>query len=174
MNRSAFAILALVFVAPAHADYDKTRWGMSPDQVEKLYPGGVSTPLDEPGETAYRVMRPITGFGTMLGLFAFGTDGLRRVDLFVTEPGSTVNLKKGLYQSRTTQDAATAAATLRGLLTEKYGAPKKSENENVFWVTKDGDFIGLMLAPSKKSGHTNVTVAFARLSDTSGQPGHGL
>jgi hypothetical protein len=92
------ACLALVLGAdPASADYDKTKWGMSLAEIQKLYPGGKTQEFPEAGTKEYRVVREVGGtpavitFAVYLKKGADNVKGLNNVFIhFPTDPAAVL------------------------------------------------------------------------------------
>jgi len=148
LSLALVAILAAGTAAKARAGYDKSEWGMTAAEVQKLYPGGILDRQPD-GKTEYRVIRSVAGLSTAMIAFDFGgpKDGLRKVSILFPEQGTEVDLRQALFEPPSPVQAQSVRLALRAALTEKYGLPAMTHDKEDAWLTKTGDSIYLGLAP---------------------------
>jgi hypothetical protein len=170
------AVLTALAVAatpvPASAGgFEKASWGMTPDQVKKLYPGGTKD-TSPAGDPVYFVKQK---FATQDAVVAFGFDGgrLAYVAIRFPEPGRKVDMKRVLYPSPTNDQAKTIAATVRKDLGSRYGTPyydadrqgprPKSPTLRAAWNTPDGDStVTFEIIPDADGVRTDVGVSYGK------------
>jgi len=142
----AVLVAAAASAGPALAGYDKTEWGMSVEEVQKLYPGGFLDRQPD-GKTEYRVLREVAGIRTALLKFDFGgpKNGLRRVSILFPEQGTEVDLHQALFEPPSPTQGESLRLTLRAALLTKYGKPAATNGKDDAWVTASGDQIYLGL-----------------------------
>ena len=174
MTRSAALIVLAISVGlpprAAWGGYDKTTWGMTIEQVQKLYPSGTvaKTPLECP---VYRVSRRVDPAGMAYLIFYFCDGVLNAVDVKIPRPGSVADPKRNRYIVTTDAQAAKVWASLREYLGQKYGKPsgqggslsiegRTVEPANVYW---DGPGTVIRLARDTLEG--NLTDVILNYTD---------
>jgi hypothetical protein len=111
MQRLALAV-ALAAALPLHASpggYDKTTWGMTLAQVQKLYPGGTKK-TTQAGDVHYFVMRKVATLDAIVG-FNFTDGRLVFVDVEFPMPDTPVDMSRPGY-ARPTDEAAGSIISL--------------------------------------------------------------
>lgn len=157
LNRvTAAGLLAMWLAVPsgALADFGSSKWGMTPAQVKKLFPGGKAEAQDS-GGAIYRVETRALGIRNALVSFAFlPRRGLNLVVINVLGSrgplGHPVDLEVGDFPRPSAKEVEPLLASLRKSLTSKYG---KSDHErrwvgggSVGWTGK-GDYASLNTIP---------------------------
>ena len=125
---AAVAMLAVALpLAVMAGGYDKTTWGMSLAQVQKLYPGGVKE-VTPTGDLYYSIQRKVVTLDAVVS-FAFGEGRLQLVMLRFPQPGTGMvkkpNGKVG-YMRPTGGAADNIVTILQSSLRTKYGEPEWS------------------------------------------------
>jgi len=157
--------------AASASGYEKASWGMTLDQVKKLYPGGTKD-TSPAGDAAYFVKQK---FATQDAVVAFGFDGgqLAFVAIRFPEPGRKVDMKRVLYPSPTNEQAKAIAATVRKDLDARYGAPSfdadrqgprpKRPTLRAAWNTPDGgSTVAFEIIPDAEGLRTDVGVSYGK------------
>lgn len=140
MRRIHLAVLSLFFVSSAHADYDKTKWGMDLDAVRSLYVGGQS--YQTAVKTwAYLVPREVAGFKTVTR-FDFSEDKkLRGVGIMIPSQASSMELDDDILEYSPDESRGVFHTVSEGL-TKKYRKPIRSTALVWQWAS-DVDTISL-------------------------------
>jgi hypothetical protein len=177
--RRSVAVAALAIAAglasPASAGgYEKTSWGMSLAQVQKLYPSG-EVAKDRYGNTILSLSNPFGPIQEAYLAFVFtkGTDTLDGVEIHFPRRGTVPDQRKYTYLVMTDAQAAEAWATLRKYLVQKYGKPS-DENVSpsyrgraramVGWKVA-GNLIQLIREPQEDGALTDVFLLHSDLSN---------
>lgn len=159
MNRQIAAILLVALAGSARAGYDKTKWGMTSPQVEKLYPGGHEG--EQAGESAYAVLGTFAGNPALVTFLFHAKDGLHSVTVVFPEQGSKFDPEAESPAPLSVNDAARVREAVRQELVKRYGPPAiqgEGPDTPVGWVTRDGDLVVLRTA---REGPDRVTVSLS-------------
>jgi hypothetical protein len=129
MSRIVAAVaLATAIALPLDSSasgYDKTTWGMSFAQVQKLYPGGRKE-TTQGGDIHYAVVRKVATLDALVA-FSFTESGLSFVAVRFPAPGTSVVTKGRIGYMRPTKAQAGHIETIvRAALEDKYGQPKQT------------------------------------------------
>jgi hypothetical protein len=164
---AAAAIAALPLHATA-GGYGKTTWGMTAEQVKKLYPAGTRE-AEPDGTVSYFVLQTVEGLKAVVG-FTFEHGRLTYVAVRFPMPGTPIDMKAPRYAIPTNERAQGIASMLRKALEARYGAPfvdgEKGElasNPHVkaAWVTPDGGtMLTLDFQPMPDGPFTSVGVSY--------------
>jgi len=165
----ALATLALPLDASA-GGYDKTKWGMSVAEVQKLYPSG--KPSRHPnGEAVFLLFKRVGPMAEALVMFMFDEGKLTTVHIHFPKFGTTPDLKTTNYLVMTDAQAAEAWDALRKSLGSKYGSPPvehKTESlggrtlspTEAIWTTAEGDLV-MLFRELLEGGQTDVTLSYS-------------
>ncbi len=165
--------LFLMFVPGARAGgYDKTTWGMTLSQVQKLYPGGLKE-TTQTGDVYYTLVRKVAGLDAVVG-FVFENTRLTFVSVQFPMPGTPVVTKGRTGYMRPTSEAARSTETIvRDGLMAKYGAPvfdseKQRDttlqpgNEGGVDYARRGDDAHLTIKPLEDGLRTEIGVNYGK------------
>jgi hypothetical protein len=146
MNRGwSHVLLALGVMLPAsltRADYDKTRWGMTVEEVSKLYPNGNLHTFDD-GTKLYLASREVALMQTSSGFFF---DDLGHLDHVLVVFAEQVDSEGAKGMSRET--AGQYGSLLRAELVKRYGLPTRTMMKGDAlaegWVRRNHDVVILI------------------------------
>jgi hypothetical protein len=154
----AMRLLLVVFGTTsfgARAGYESTEWGMPLGEVEKLYPRGVMAEGTPEGGSTYVIETHVAGLRAIV-IFSFVTDGLFVVSQMFPKPGSKVDLRLLRVPRPSNKEADEIVATLHGVLTKRYGKPRKTESGDI-WVGADD---AVTLQVEREADSTSVAVVY--------------
>lgn len=168
--RIAIAAATLLPLAASAGGYGKTSWGMTHEQVEKLFPGGTRE-AEPDGSVSYFVFRKIEGLEAMIG-FTFEAGRLVYVAERFPDPDQPVR-KEGIeVPIPSNAQAASIAKKLRKALEKRYGRPfadatrgdlPSSPNIQAAWITADGGtLVTLDFHPMTDGPRTIVGVSYGK------------
>ncbi len=151
--------------------YDKAKWGMTVDQVKKLYPGGLAKQSDN-GGAVYKIHNPVAGISEGIITFYFKPKiGLRSVVILFAAQGSQVDLKGDNFVPPTNEQAARIVSALRQDLVMKHGKPALEKEGSANWIASAGDWIMLRETREPDGLHTTVGLAYAPSLNVEGAKG---
>ncbi|HTP51061.1 MAG TPA: hypothetical protein VMK42_10210 [Anaeromyxobacteraceae bacterium] len=160
MKRAAAAALLFgALTTGARAGYDKTKWGMTLAQVEKLYPGGGEA--EQQGETSYTVLAPVAGVPGLVTFLFDEKNGLHEVAVVFPQQGARFDPKTDAYAPLATADATRVRELALQDLRRRYGPPAiqgEGADTPLGWATKDGD---LVLLKTARDGPDRFTVSIS-------------
>lgn len=121
----------LNFGTVAFGEYENTKWGMSPDSVSKLYPGGKLV-REINGVFHYNVVKPVAGYDYSVLRFRFAKNGL---DGLIVSPQKeyTPSLQTGLPQVQKKSEVDQMFTDLSVKLRNKYGKETAVEKDSIIW-----------------------------------------
>src|SRR5690242_2876044 len=103
VHRAAVVAFALVCPLVAHAGYGAAKWGMTPLQIKRLFPGGRTITV-KPGEEMYRVSARPFDAAPAIATFAFHP--VHKLNVISFEfPDGNVGIASE-YRRRTRENAA--------------------------------------------------------------------
>lgn len=142
-----------IFMNSLYAGYENTNWGMTLDEVKKLYPNG-ETINNQNGTVNYRLIKDIAGHSSSILGFEFGDNNkLRQVNIAFSEVGEPIDLKNGAVVTMKKKECNALYEQLRKSLSEKYkwlndkNLPQNAEVKQMQKMIKkfDGDlFLNLI------------------------------
>ncbi len=125
LTMAAAAVLLMSLARDARADFERTSWGMSAAEIQKLYPGGSSHEY-RGGETHYRVIQAAYGQPSALVTFCIRSEtGLSRIAVEIA--ARNAQAAPGAYNRPASGNAAEIRDDVVKAITADFGAPTTIE-----------------------------------------------
>ena len=150
-------LFTLAGTKKAIAEYEQTKWGMAPQAVEQLYPGGLLV-KDINGQVSYNVVKPVANYNYSFLKFKFSNEGLEQVQIDPRLINDLISLELGPNLLKKA-DVESNFEDIKNKLREKYGKEGgvSRDKKGLYWKPNPELFILLQKEYVGKEGSIRVT-----------------